>query len=102
MGIVEGIAAANSPAVVNKLPACFAAPVLPRHAGSAQNDKFFLRTPDGSVQSVSKLHAFAIISGHPRSSKDRSLRVQTMARFVPLQPQLQALEEGAAAVENRR
>jgi hypothetical protein len=23
------------------------------------------------------------LSGHPRSSKDRSLRVQTMSRFVP-------------------
>ena len=33
---------------------------------------------------VSKQHAFAIISNHPRSSKDRSLRVQTMSRFVAL------------------
>ena len=42
-----------------------------------------LQAPDGSLYMVSKLHAFAILSGHPRSSKDRSLRVQTMSRFVP-------------------
>jgi hypothetical protein len=46
-----------------------------------------LRAPNGTTYSVSKQHAFAIISGHPRSSKDRSLRVQTMSRFVSLRLQ---------------
>ena len=41
-----------------------------------------LQAPSGTLYSVSKVHAFAVLSGHPRSSKDRSLRVQTMSRFV--------------------
>lgn len=44
-----------------------------------------MRAPDGTTYTLSKLHAFAILSNHPRSSKDRSLRVQTMSRFVNLQ-----------------
>lgn len=45
-----------------------------------------LQSPDGTHYTVSKVHAFAVLSGHPRSSKDRSLRVHTMARFVSVQP----------------
>jgi len=32
------------------------------------------------------VHAFAVLSGHPRSSKERRLRVEAMARFVSLRP----------------
>ncbi len=48
--------------------------------------KFTLRAPDGSEYNVGKVHAFAVLSGHPRSSKDRSIRVAAMARFVSLRP----------------
>lgn len=54
--------------------------------GNAHKKKIVLRAPNGAHYEVSKLHAFAIISGHPRCSKDRSLRVQTMSRFVVLHP----------------
>jgi hypothetical protein len=52
----------------------------------ASRIKFTLRAPDGSEYNVGKVHAFAILSGHPRSSKERRLRVEAMARFVSLRP----------------
>jgi hypothetical protein len=48
--------------------------------------KFALRAPDGTEYNVGKVHAFAVLSGHPRSSKERRLRVEAMARFVSLRP----------------
>ena len=61
----------------------------------ARRRNFAVLAPDGTPYEVSKLHAFAIISGHPRCSKDRSLRVQTMSRFVSL-PTRTAADAGHA------
>jgi hypothetical protein len=41
-------------------------------------NKFAMRWPDGRVYLVSKLQAFAILSGHQQSSKARSLQVKTI------------------------
>lgn len=46
--------------------------------------KFTMTTTDGRKKLISKIHAIAILSGHPRCSKDRSIRVRTMAKEVLL------------------
>ena len=43
-----------------------------------------MTTTDGRKKLISKIHAIAILSGHPRCSKDRSIRVRTMAKEVLL------------------
>ena len=62
-----------------------------------QRVKFVMCSPDGMPYTVSKVHAFAVLSGHPRCSKDRSLRVQTMSRFVDLQLHHSVAEERCTA-----
>lgn len=62
---------------------CFARQ-YPVRTDIKEHAKFAMRAPDGTQYAITKLHAFAIWSGHPRCSKDRSLRVQTMARHVPV------------------
>jgi hypothetical protein len=44
-----------------------------------------MKTSKGVVL-ISKTHAIAILSGHPRCCKDRSLRVKALARLIALLP----------------
>ena len=77
---------------------CFAArqhlPPRTIKKGERRQMYFKVRNNDGSISNklACKLRACAIVSGHPRCSKDRSLRVQTMAKRLAAMPNSEELQ----------